>query len=76
MLATEQLFSPKMPSSIIRRRTEPMTLISRRAPSRTCSLRERRTGADQRLERLPSGPPPGQKVLLWTIIKGPNTDKR
>ncbi|KAH7716570.1 Protein-tyrosine phosphatase [Aphelenchoides avenae] len=42
---------------------------------RTCSLRERRTGADQRLERLPSGPPPGQKVLLWTIIKGPNTDK-
>uniref|UniRef100_A0A914P6G9 Uncharacterized protein n=1 Tax=Panagrolaimus davidi TaxID=227884 RepID=A0A914P6G9_9BILA len=38
---------------------------------RSKSLRER-TGVDQRLERLPSGPPPGQKSLLWTVIKTNN----
>ena len=42
---------------------------------RSKSLRER-TGVDQRLERLPSGPPPGQKSVLWTVIKGTNVDKR
>ncbi|KAI1720266.1 protein-tyrosine phosphatase domain-containing protein [Ditylenchus destructor] len=36
---------------------------------RSKSLRER-TGVDQRLERLPSGPPPGQKSVIWTVIKG------
>jgi len=41
---------------------------------RSKSLRER-TGVDQRLERLPSGPPPGQKSVLWTVIKGTNVDK-
>uniref|UniRef100_A0A914XZ92 Uncharacterized protein n=1 Tax=Panagrolaimus superbus TaxID=310955 RepID=A0A914XZ92_9BILA len=38
---------------------------------RSKSLRER-TGVDQRLERLPSGPPPGQKSVLWTVIKTNN----
>uniref|UniRef100_A0A7E4VXE1 protein-tyrosine-phosphatase n=1 Tax=Panagrellus redivivus TaxID=6233 RepID=A0A7E4VXE1_PANRE len=41
---------------------------------RSKSLRER-TGVDQRLERLPSGPPPGHKSVLWTVIKGNNLDK-
>ncbi|TMS35191.1 hypothetical protein L596_002642 [Steinernema carpocapsae] len=41
---------------------------------RTRSLRER-TGVDQRLERLPSGPPPGQKMILYTVIKGSNVDR-
>ncbi|VDM46734.1 unnamed protein product [Toxocara canis] len=42
--------------------------------NRSRSLRER-TGVDQRLERLPSGPPPGQKSFLFTIVPGTNTDK-
>lgn len=41
---------------------------------RSKSLRER-TGVDQRLERLPSGPPPGQKSVLWTVVKSSNIDK-
>uniref|UniRef100_A0AC34PYX8 Uncharacterized protein n=1 Tax=Panagrolaimus sp. JU765 TaxID=591449 RepID=A0AC34PYX8_9BILA len=42
---------------------------------RSKSLRER-TGVDQRLERLPSGPPPGQKSVLWTVVKGSVIEKR
>ncbi|KAL7072525.1 hypothetical protein ACQ4LE_008066 [Meloidogyne hapla] len=40
---------------------------------RSKSLRER-TGVDQRLARLPSGPPPGQRhsTLLWTVLKNGN----
>lgn len=42
---------------------------------RSRSLRER-TGVDQRLERLPSGPPPSQqKSAPWTVIKGANIEK-
>ncbi|VDK47267.1 unnamed protein product [Anisakis simplex] len=41
---------------------------------RSRSLRER-TGVDQRLERLPSGPPPNQKSFLSTIVPGANTNK-
>lgn len=39
-------------------------------------MRER-TGADQRLERLPSGPPPGAKLssIPWTVMKGADTNK-
>uniref|UniRef100_A0A914S3P5 Uncharacterized protein n=1 Tax=Parascaris equorum TaxID=6256 RepID=A0A914S3P5_PAREQ len=42
---------------------------------RSRSLRER-TGVDQRLERLPSGPPPGPKSFPYTVVPGTNTDKR
>uniref|UniRef100_A0A915ASM2 protein-tyrosine-phosphatase n=1 Tax=Parascaris univalens TaxID=6257 RepID=A0A915ASM2_PARUN len=41
---------------------------------RSRSLRER-TGVDQRLERLPSGPPPGPKSFPYTVVPGTNTDK-
>ncbi|KAK0395485.1 hypothetical protein QR680_001299 [Steinernema hermaphroditum] len=44
------------------------------AHRRTRSLRER-TGVDQRLERLPSGPPPGQKMVLYTVLKGSNIER-
>ncbi|KAI6184291.1 Protein-tyrosine-phosphatase [Aphelenchoides bicaudatus] len=42
---------------------------------RSRSLRER-TGVDQRLERLPSGPPNTKALNIpWTVIKGTNLDK-
>lgn len=42
---------------------------------RSRSLRER-TGVDQRLERLPSGPPNTKALNIpWTVMKGTNLDK-
>lgn len=43
--------------------------------SRSRSLRER-TGVDQRLERLPSGPTIIQKFTPHTVIPGSDTEKR
>ncbi len=45
---------------------------------RSRSLRER-TGVDARLERLPSGPPPGHRMTvspLFTVIPGVNLEQR
>ncbi|CAD5215307.1 unnamed protein product [Bursaphelenchus xylophilus] len=54
--------------------TTPNTFNAHHRRSR--SLRER-TGVDQKLERLPSGPPPGSKPnsVLWTVMKGADTTK-
>jgi cadherin 5 type 2 (VE-cadherin) len=42
---------------------------------RSRSLRER-TGVDQRLERLPSGPPNSKALNIpWTVVKGTNLEK-